>query len=146
MCFVCSVYTTPSEMFTCRVCMKSFHEGCLQKLGELSTEVGKLHAKLISKSAIGWSCYKCVSKPIKVSCVYIQLHECIKHARMHAHQRTHTYTNKHMRAHKNTHPRCNCTSFKRPETDHVPFCVVSLWRIRFPNFGCFHLITGLFTF
>ena len=40
--------------------MKSFHEGCLQKFGDLSSEVSKLHAKAIAKSSVGWSCYKCV--------------------------------------------------------------------------------------
>ena len=47
--------------------MKSFHEGCLQKFGDLSSEVSKLHAKAIAKSAVGWSCYKCVRLIFHVS-------------------------------------------------------------------------------
>eukprot|EP00794_Sanderia_malayensis_P007777 gene7777-8623_t len=59
LCFICNVYSTSEDLFTCRVCMKSFHEGCLEKIGNLSSEVSKLHASAISKSTIGWSCYKC---------------------------------------------------------------------------------------
>ena len=81
-------------MFTCRVCMKSFHEECLQKLGELSTEVGKLHAKLISKSTIGWSCYKCVSKAIEAFSVHIDSLECTQ---THVHVRTNVPTHTHTR-------------------------------------------------
>ncbi|XP_065069993.1 PHD finger protein 24-like isoform X1 [Rhopilema esculentum] len=58
-CFICNVYSTSTDIFTCRVCMKSFHEGCLRKIGDLSAEVARLHANAISKSSIGWSCYKC---------------------------------------------------------------------------------------
>eukprot|EP00112_Aurelia_sp_Birch-Aquarium-sp1_P004119 Seg1468.1 transcript_id=Seg1468.1/GoldUCD/mRNA.D3Y31 product="PHD finger protein 24" protein_id=Seg1468.1/GoldUCD/D3Y31 len=58
-CFICNVYSTSTDIFTCRVCMKSFHEGCLQKFGDLSSEVSKLHANAIAKSSVGWSCYKC---------------------------------------------------------------------------------------
>lgn len=59
LCFICNVYSTTTDIFTCRVCMKAFHEGCLQKIGNLSSEVSTLHASAISKSNFGWSCYKC---------------------------------------------------------------------------------------
>ncbi|XP_046357950.2 PHD finger protein 24-like isoform X1 [Haliotis rufescens] len=56
LCHICSVYTG-SEVYSCAVCYRVYHESCLSKIGQCQNEaVRYLHA---SQSASGWSCHLC---------------------------------------------------------------------------------------
>ena len=58
-CFLCGVYTN-TKTYPCRVCLRSFHDACLQKFGKLDPVSRALMVNQ-AETEEGWSCFNCVS-------------------------------------------------------------------------------------
>ena len=59
-CFLCGVYTN-TKTYPCRVCLRSFHDACLQKFGKLDPVSRTLMVNQ-AEALEGWSCFNCVSR------------------------------------------------------------------------------------
>ncbi|XP_054600142.1 PHD finger protein 24 isoform X2 [Nothobranchius furzeri] len=57
MCDVCEVWTA-DDLYTCRICTRVFHDGCLRELGYLRAEALQ-EMKDTAHTDTGWSCYYC---------------------------------------------------------------------------------------
>jgi len=56
-CFLCGVYTN-TKTYPCRVCLRSFHDACLQKFGKLDPVSRTLMVNQ-AETDEGWSCFNC---------------------------------------------------------------------------------------
>lgn len=63
MCDVCEVWTA-DDLYPCRICTRVFHDGCLRELGYLRAEALQ-EMRDMAHGATGWSCYYCVSPPVR---------------------------------------------------------------------------------
>ena len=67
-CFLCGVYTN-TKTYPCRVCLRSFHDACLQKFGKLDPVSRALMVNQ-AETEEGWSCFNCVSSDFIILLLY----------------------------------------------------------------------------
>ena len=67
-CFLCGVYTN-TKTYPCRVCLRSFHDACLQKFGKLDPVSRALMVNQ-AETEEGWSCFNCVSSDFVILLLY----------------------------------------------------------------------------